>query len=96
MNNYENQIARPGMETLINFSDYYGVAIDTLVKVDLTKLAESQLSQLEKGFDVFIRGSKLRVLATTIDQENEENIELVSFRKNIVVIIPFHDVVGNI
>ncbi len=78
MNNYENQIAQPGMENLIRFSDYYGVAIDTLVKVDLTKLRESQLSQLEKGYDVFIRGSNLRVLATTVDQENEENIELVS------------------
>ncbi len=49
MNNYENQIAQPGMENLIRFSEYYGVAIDTLVKVDLTKLRESQLSQLEKG-----------------------------------------------
>ena len=78
MNNYENQIARPGMETLVSFSDYYGVAIDTLIKVDLTKLAESQLSQLEKGYDVFIRGSNLRVLATTVDLGNEENIELVS------------------
>ncbi|OQX79636.1 MAG: DNA-binding protein [Bacteroidetes bacterium 4484_276] len=78
MNNYENQIAQPGMENLIRFSEYYGVAIDTLVKVDLTKLRESQLSQLEKGYDVFIRGSNLRVLATTVDQENEENIELVS------------------
>jgi len=78
LNNYENRIAQPGMETLISFSEYYGVAIDTLLKVDLTKLAESQMSQLEKGYDVFIRGSNLRVLATTIDQENEENIELVS------------------
>ncbi len=66
------------METLISFSEYYGVAVDTLLKVDLTGLSESQLSQLEKGYDVFIRGSNLRVLATTVDAENEENIELVS------------------
>ncbi len=78
LNNYENRIAQPGMETLVSFSEYYGVAIDTLIKADLTKLSESQLSQLEKGYDVFIRGSNLRVLATTVDQENEENIELVS------------------
>ena len=39
-NNYENLIAQPGMETLIGFSNYYGVAIDTLIRVDLTKLAE--------------------------------------------------------
>jgi len=78
LNNYENQIAQPGIPMLIAFSEYYGVAIDTLIRVDLTKLAESQLSQLEKGYDVFIRGSNLRVLATTVDMENEENIELVS------------------
>jgi len=78
LNNYENRIAQPGMKNLVNFSDYYGVAIDTLIKADLTKLSESQLSQLEKGYDVFIRGSNLRVLATTVDQENDENIELVS------------------
>ncbi len=78
LNNYENRIARPGMETLIKFSEYYGVAVDTLIKVDLTQLSESQLSQLEKGYDVFIKGSNLRVLAITVDPDNEENIELVS------------------
>jgi len=78
LNNYENQIAQPGMALLVAISEYFGVAIDTLIRVDLTKLAESQLSQLEKGFDVFIRGSSLRVLATTVNADNEENIELVS------------------
>lgn len=77
-NNYENRIAKPGVDVLLAFSDYFGTAIDTLIKVDLSKLAESQLSQLEKGYDVYIRGSKLRVLATTVDQGNEENIELVA------------------
>jgi transcriptional regulator with XRE-family HTH domain len=77
-NNYENRLARPGVDTLVAFSEYFGVSIDTLVKVDLSKLLESQLSQLEKGYDVYIRGSNLRVLATTVDQGNEENIELVN------------------
>ncbi len=77
-NNYENQIAKPGIATLLAFSEYFGIAIDTLIKVDLSKLLGSQLSQLEKGYDVYIRGSKLRVLATTVDQGNEENIELVA------------------
>lgn len=77
-NNYENHIARPGVDALVAFSEYFGIAIDTLIKVDLSKLTQSQLSQLEKGYDVYIRGSKLRVLATTVDQANEENIELVS------------------
>lgn len=78
LSGYENNIAQPGFEALISFSKYFNVAIDTLIKVDLTKLPESQVRQLERGFDVFIRGSNLRVLATTVGGDNEENIELVS------------------
>jgi transcriptional regulator with XRE-family HTH domain len=78
LSGYENAIAQPGMEALVSFSNYFRVAIDTLVKVDLTKLPESQLRQLEKGYDVFIKGSSLRVLATTVGHDNHENIELVT------------------
>ncbi|MEI6433546.1 MAG: LexA family transcriptional regulator [Bacteroidota bacterium] len=78
LSGYENNIAQPGLETLIAFSTYYNVAIDTLIKVDLTRLPESQMRQLERGYDVFIRGSNLRILTTTIGTDNEENIELVS------------------
>ena len=78
LSGYENNIAEPGMEALVVFSGYFNVAIDTLVKVDLTKLPESQLRQLEKGFDVYIKGSNLRILTTTIGQDNNENIELVT------------------
>lgn len=78
LSGYENSVAQPGLETIIAFSNYFNIAIDTLLKVDLSKLPESQLNQLEKGFDVFIRGSSLRVLATTVGNDNDENIELVS------------------
>ncbi len=78
LSGYENAIAQPGIEALVSFSNYFRVAIDTLVKVDLTKLPESQLRQLEKGYDVFIKGSSLRVLATTVGKDNQENIELVT------------------
>lgn len=78
LSGYENQAAQPGLETLMKFSVYYNVAIDTLVKVDLSDLSERELEQLERGYDVYIKGSNLRVLTTTIDRENRENIELVS------------------
>lgn len=48
LSGYENSIAEPGMEALVGFSAYFNVAIDTLVKVDLTQLPESQLRQLER------------------------------------------------
>ena len=77
LSGYENGVAEPGMAVLLAFSRYYRIALDTLITIDLSSLSELQLRQLEQGSDVFIRGSKLRVLATTVDPENKENIELV-------------------
>src|ERR1035437_487418 len=64
---YENEVAQPGVDILIAFSNYYKISIDTLIKVELSTLSESQLSQLENGYDTFISGGELRVLSTTID-----------------------------
>jgi transcriptional regulator with XRE-family HTH domain len=75
---YENEVARPNIEGMIAISKYFNISIDTLVKVDLTKFSEYQLSELERGNDVYITGTKLRVLATSVDKNNEENIELVN------------------
>ena len=74
---YENRVAQPGLDILLVFSDFYNISIDTLLKVDLSKLRETQLRQLEHGEDVFLRGGNLRVLASTVDSRNQENIELV-------------------
>lgn len=78
LSGYENDVAEPGIQALMAFSKYFGVAVDTLIRVDLSDLSESQLSELERGNDVYLRGSNLRVLATTVDDANEENIELVN------------------
>ncbi|HLN53459.1 MAG TPA: LexA family transcriptional regulator [Lentimicrobium sp.] len=80
LSGYENEVAQPSIDALIEFSRYFGVSIDTLLKVDLSKLGDSELSQLERGYDVFITGSKLRVLATTVDSTNNENIELINHK----------------
>jgi transcriptional regulator with XRE-family HTH domain len=77
LSGYENGVGQPNLATLEKFSAYYGIAIDTLIKVELSALSEKQLTELEQGYDAFIKGSTLRVLATTVDEENEENIELV-------------------
>jgi transcriptional regulator with XRE-family HTH domain len=77
LSGYENEVSQPTVTVLIAFSKYFGIAIDTLVLVDLGSLSESQLSQLERGGDVYLRGSNIRVLATTVNSRNEENIELV-------------------
>lgn len=78
LSGYENSGVLPSVENLLVLSDYFGVAADTLLRVDLAKLSEYQLSQLEHGSDVYVRGSNIRVLATTVDGNNAENIELVT------------------
>jgi len=77
INNYENKIALPPIDMLIKFSDYFNISIDTLLKIDFKKLSVTQLKELENGHDVYVKGSKLRVLTSTVGSDNEENIELV-------------------
>jgi DNA-binding XRE family transcriptional regulator len=81
LNNYESGVVvNPTLDLLVRFSKYFRVSIDTLVKIDISKLGESQVSELERGNDVYITGSRLRILATTIDSTNKENIEMVSHK----------------
>lgn len=77
LSGYENGAAEPSFETLIRFSKYFNISVDKLLKIELKNLSESQLSELERGFDIDITGNRLRVLATTINEENKENIELI-------------------
>ena len=74
---YENGIAQPNLETLIEFSKFYRVSIDDLLKIDLNKLPDDKLDKMEKNFEQFINGNKLRIIATTVDSDNKENVELV-------------------
>ncbi len=81
LNSYENgSIKNPTLEALMGFTKYFKISIDTLVKVDMSKLSGFQLSELEKGNDVYVTGSRLRVLATTVDSQNRENIEVVPLK----------------
>jgi transcriptional regulator with XRE-family HTH domain len=78
LSGYENGVAQPGIDILVSFSGYFNMSIDTLLKIDMTSLSESQLGELERGYDAYIKGSNLRVLTTTVDSGNRENIELVT------------------
>jgi transcriptional regulator with XRE-family HTH domain len=77
LSGYENGVAQPGIEVLIAFSGYFNMSIDTMLKIDMAKLSESQLGELERGYDAYIKGSNLRVLTTSVNASNTENIELV-------------------
>ncbi len=80
INNYENGTTFPPVNILIGLSDLFHLSIDTLVRINLPGLRESQMYVIEHGSDVFVKGNEVRVLATTVDARNKENIEIVSIK----------------
>ncbi|MHC1704908.1 MAG: XRE family transcriptional regulator [Tenuifilaceae bacterium] len=77
LNNYENKISQPTLDIQLSVSDYFGISVDILLKVDLCNFTEFQFEELEKGSDIYTKGTNLRVLTSTVGNDNEENIELV-------------------
>lgn len=67
----------PQPEDYLQFSAYFSISIDTLLKIDLTKLGELKIRELEAGKDVYIKGGDLRVLAISVDKSNNEHVEYV-------------------
>lgn len=81
LNAHENgKTLNPTAEDLIAFSGFFKISIDSLLKIDLTQLSELKIRELESGNDGYATGTKLRVLATTVDAKNNENIEFVPIR----------------
>jgi transcriptional regulator with XRE-family HTH domain len=74
---YEVGTAEPSFETLIRISDFFHVTTDKLLKKDLSAFSEMQLKELMSGYDIDISGNKIRILATTVDKDNNEMIELI-------------------
>lgn len=70
----------PQPDDYLNFSEFFKISIDTLLKIDLSKLGELKIRELESGNDVYIRGGNLRVLAISVDKSNNENVEYIPVR----------------
>jgi transcriptional regulator with XRE-family HTH domain len=66
-------VKNPSIEDVINFK----ISVDSLLKVDLSKLSELKLRELEAGNDVYMTGTHIRVLAITVGHDNRENVEYV-------------------
>jgi transcriptional regulator with XRE-family HTH domain len=77
INNYENAYAEPGLDLLSRLAAFFRFSVDHLLHVDLSKVSELKLREFETDSEQYIKGSRLRVLATTVDTSNKENIELV-------------------
>ena len=74
---YENGIAEPNITNLIAFAAHYQITIDDLLLKDLSKLSEAHLGQVDRGTLNDVSGKHLRILATVVDHNNEEMIEMI-------------------
>jgi transcriptional regulator with XRE-family HTH domain len=92
LNGHENGVSKnPPLEDLIKISDFFKLAIDTLLKVDLSKLTELKIRELEAGNDVYIKGGRVRVLSITVNSNNKENIEFVPHKAKAGYLTGFND-----
>lgn len=71
------QTKSPSVEDMLKFSSFFKISLDTFIKIDLSKLGELKLRELEAGNDVYLKGGNLRVLAITVNREEKENVEYV-------------------
>lgn len=67
----------PAAMDLIKFSDFFGLSIDNLFRLDLRGVGELPLRELEAGNELYMKGTNLRVLAISTDKANKENVEYV-------------------
>jgi transcriptional regulator with XRE-family HTH domain len=77
---YENGSTEPSMDTLIRFAEFYKISLDKLIRCELATVPESLLTEIEKGHDIDISGNRIRVLATTVNLSNDDNIEHVPLK----------------
>lgn len=72
---YEEGRAEPKLSTLVSMARLFGISLDSLITLDHTQALPERLPETEQN-----KEGKLRVLAITVDQEQNENIELVPQR----------------
>ncbi|HTM65739.1 MAG TPA: helix-turn-helix domain-containing protein [Flavipsychrobacter sp.] len=92
LNAHENgQTVNPVVEDLVRFSEYFRFSIDALIKIDLQQVKETQLIELQSASNEYISGKRLKVLATTVNISNEDNIEFVTQKARAGYLSGFSD-----
>ncbi len=77
---YEQDRSEPPIEMLIRFCDYFRVSMDALTRMDLSRLTDTSILELGRGYQRDLDGKHLRVLQSTVDISGRENIELVPIK----------------
>lgn len=81
----------PQPEDYLIFSEFFKISIDTLLKIDLSKLGELKIRELEAGNDVYVRGGNLRILAISVDKSNNENVEYIPVKAKAGYMAGYND-----
>lgn len=74
---YEEGRAQPRYDTLRNLSDFFEMSLENLISEDLNGLSTDELEMYRKNRLMDVEGKKMRVLTTTVDNSDRENIEMV-------------------
>ncbi|WP_133272793.1 LexA family transcriptional regulator [Hymenobacter radiodurans] len=82
---YEEGRAEPKLTTLVNMARLFGITLDALVTTDFSKksVAKAAMRHLDPALQVPEPprpADRLRVLALTVDKDQNENIELVPLK----------------
>lgn len=80
VNAHENgHTQNPSLDDLLVFSGFFRLSIDHLIRKDLSRLSEHEFRSLWDS-EVYITGDRLRVLAITVDGQDNENVEYVPIK----------------
>jgi len=74
---YENNIAQPNLETILQISTYFGLTIEELITKDFKNFKEVDWRILTERSELRMKGFELRILASVVDMNNEELIEVI-------------------
>jgi transcriptional regulator with XRE-family HTH domain len=80
---YEEERATPPLTSLLDIIKIFNVNLDDLVKQDLSRIPEKERRTSASG--------KREVLAITVDSNNRENVELVSFKASAGYLSGYQD-----
>lgn len=75
---YENELAEPNVSSLLRIANFFKISLDRLLRQDLSRVSERDLSEIEMGLDHDVMGKRLRILTTTLNPRNEELVQVVT------------------
>jgi transcriptional regulator with XRE-family HTH domain len=73
---YEEGRAEPKLSMLQAIAEYFNVTIDQLLSLDLSKLDDEEIRKHQDA-EKYASAENLRVLTLTLNERNEENVEIV-------------------